>query len=139
MRKQGSFDPARLVFTNETCTNTAMVRRYGRRPRLGSGIDKHDIVRLEISKTRKKIKAAAVHAIIDCPMFAEELACTPVEQRIRPLVTCRLTNHPPIAQCQRFFRLIARQVVDPDDIWNMDARPSANGLSSARPSTVPKS
>jgi transposase len=27
------FDPARLVFIDETCTNTAMVRRYGRCPR----------------------------------------------------------------------------------------------------------
>jgi transposase len=33
MREQGMFDPARLVFIDETCTNTAMVRRYGRCPR----------------------------------------------------------------------------------------------------------
>jgi hypothetical protein len=26
MREQGMFDPARLVFIDETCTNTAMVR-----------------------------------------------------------------------------------------------------------------
>jgi len=30
MRQQGLFDPARLVFLDETCTNTAMVRRCGR-------------------------------------------------------------------------------------------------------------
>jgi DDE superfamily endonuclease len=33
MRKQGTFDPARLVFIDETCTNTAMVRLRGRAPR----------------------------------------------------------------------------------------------------------
>ena len=30
MREQGMFDPARLVFIDETCTNTAMVRLRGR-------------------------------------------------------------------------------------------------------------
>src|SRR5262250_2264613 len=29
MREQGMFDPARLVFIDETCTNTAMVRQRG--------------------------------------------------------------------------------------------------------------
>jgi hypothetical protein len=29
-REQGLFDPARLVFIDETCTNTAMVRLRGR-------------------------------------------------------------------------------------------------------------
>src|SRR6202049_4975773 len=33
MREQGMFDPARLVFIEETCTNTAMVRLRGRAPR----------------------------------------------------------------------------------------------------------
>jgi len=33
MREQGLFDPARLVFIDETCTNTAMVRLRGRAPR----------------------------------------------------------------------------------------------------------
>jgi transposase len=33
MREQGMFDPARLVFLDETCTNTAMVRLRGRAPR----------------------------------------------------------------------------------------------------------
>jgi transposase len=33
MRQQGMFDPARLVFIDETCTNTAMVRLRGRAPR----------------------------------------------------------------------------------------------------------
>jgi len=33
MRAQGLFDPARLVFIDETCTNTAMVRLRGRAPR----------------------------------------------------------------------------------------------------------
>jgi hypothetical protein len=33
MRKQDMFDPARLVFIDETCTNTAMVRLRGRAPR----------------------------------------------------------------------------------------------------------
>jgi transposase len=33
MRDQGMFDPARLVFIDETCTNTAMVRLRGRAPR----------------------------------------------------------------------------------------------------------
>src|SRR5262245_4839836 len=33
MREQGMFDPARLVFIDETCTNTAMVRLRGRAPR----------------------------------------------------------------------------------------------------------
>ena len=33
MREQGLFDPARLVFIDETCTNTAMVRLCGRAPR----------------------------------------------------------------------------------------------------------
>lgn len=33
MREQGLFDPARLVFIDETCTNTAMVGLRGRAPR----------------------------------------------------------------------------------------------------------
>jgi len=33
MRQQGMFDPARLVFIDETCTNTSMVRQHGRCPR----------------------------------------------------------------------------------------------------------
>src|SRR5260370_30561862 len=33
MREQGMFDPARLVFIDEACTNTAMVRLRGRSPR----------------------------------------------------------------------------------------------------------
>ena len=33
MREQGAFDPARLVFIDETSTNTAMVRLRGRCPR----------------------------------------------------------------------------------------------------------
>jgi len=33
MREQGMFDPARLVFIDETCTNTSMVRLRGRCPR----------------------------------------------------------------------------------------------------------
>jgi transposase len=33
IREQGMFDPARLVFIDETCTNTAMVRLRGRAPR----------------------------------------------------------------------------------------------------------
>src|SRR6201984_130502 len=33
MREQGMFDPARLVFIDETSTNTAMVRLRGRAPR----------------------------------------------------------------------------------------------------------
>ena len=33
MREQGLFDPAKLVFIDETCTNTKMVRRCGRGPR----------------------------------------------------------------------------------------------------------
>jgi transposase len=33
MREQGMFDPARLVFIDETSTNTAMVRPHGRCPR----------------------------------------------------------------------------------------------------------
>jgi hypothetical protein len=33
MREQGMFEPARLVFIDETCTNTAMVRLRGRAPR----------------------------------------------------------------------------------------------------------
>ena len=32
MREQGMFDPARLVFIDETWTNSAMVRLYGRGP-----------------------------------------------------------------------------------------------------------
>jgi transposase len=33
MREQGLFDPAKLVFIDETCTNTMMVRLRGRSPR----------------------------------------------------------------------------------------------------------
>jgi len=33
MQAQGMFDPARLVFIDETCTNTSMVRLRGRCPR----------------------------------------------------------------------------------------------------------
>jgi hypothetical protein len=37
----------------------------------------HGIFRREISKTRKKSKAVAVHAVADYPMVAEEPARTP--------------------------------------------------------------
>jgi transposase len=33
MREQGMFNPSQLVFLDETCTNTAMVRLRGRSPR----------------------------------------------------------------------------------------------------------
>ena len=33
MREQGMFDPAKLVFIDENCTHTKMVRPYGRSPR----------------------------------------------------------------------------------------------------------
>ena len=39
MREQGMFDPARLVFIDETSTNTAMVRLRGRCPRGSRLID----------------------------------------------------------------------------------------------------
>jgi hypothetical protein len=37
MRQQGMFDPARLVFVDETWTSTSMVRLRGRCPR-GAGL-----------------------------------------------------------------------------------------------------
>src|SRR5499426_2907219 len=40
MREQGMFDPARLVFIDETAANTKMVRLYGRCPRCERLIDR---------------------------------------------------------------------------------------------------
>jgi hypothetical protein len=102
-----------------------------------ANIDKDGIYRREISKTRKTTKAVAVHAITDYPMVAEELARTPAEKRIGPLVICHLTNLPPTeAQCRHFFRLIARQVGIPDAVQNMDARAGANSEADAAGATI---
>ncbi len=102
-------------------------RKVWRDGLIWADIDKNGIVRRIISKTRRKTKAQAVHAIADYPMVGQELARTPPEQRIGPLVICHITGQPPTeAQCRRFFRIIARQAGIPDKVWNMDARAGAN-------------
>lgn len=104
--------------------------RYGKRVwrdgLLWSNIDANGIVRRSVSKTRKKTGMVAVHAIADYPDVAEDLARTPLEQRVGPIV---LTHHglpPTEAQCRRYFRAIASAAGIPDDIKNMDARAGAN-------------
>lgn len=101
-------------------------------------IDKRGILEPETSKTRKTTKAVAVHAVADYPMVANELARTPVEQRIGPLVICHLTGLPPTdTQCRRFFRPIARQTAFPttSGTWT---RAGANTEADAAGATLEK-
>jgi hypothetical protein len=61
MREQGMFDPARLVFIDETPTNTAMVRLRGRCPR---GIRLIDHVPHAHWKTITFIAGLRRHAVV---------------------------------------------------------------------------
>lgn len=71
-------------------------------------IDADGVVRRVVSKTRKKTAAVAVHAIGDYPNVAEELARTPNERRIGPLVLHDRTGLPPTEpQCRRDYRKVA--------------------------------
>lgn len=85
------------------------------------------IVRKLISKTAKTSGLTAVHAIDDYPDAAADLALTPSEQRIGPLVIDPHTGKPPtFDRCRHVFRLIARAAGIPDDIRMMDARAGAS-------------
>ena len=90
-------------------------------------IDGAGIIRRQISKTRKTSKVIAAHDIAIYPDLAADLARTPADQRIGPLVICHLTGVPPTPeQCRRFFRIVARKAGIPDEVWNMDARAGAD-------------
>jgi hypothetical protein len=100
-------------------------------------IDKTGMVEREISKTRRKTGAVAVHSIHDYPMVAANLARTPPDQRIGPLVLCHTNGVPPSeAQCRRYFRIVARAAGIPDNVWNMDARAGANTEADAAGATI---
>lgn len=90
-------------------------------------IDADGIVRRVVSKTRRKTAATAVHCIHDYPNVAEDLARTPPEQRIGPLVVHHRTGVPPTEeQCRYHFRIVAAACGIPFDIKMMDARAGAN-------------
>jgi hypothetical protein len=92
-----------------------------------NNIDPEGIARRQISKTRKTSGLVAAHAIEDYPDLAADLAKTPTEQRIGPIVLNPRTGMPPTeAQCRSIFRRVARKVGIPDNVWNMDARAGAN-------------
>src|SRR5262245_2928148 len=90
-------------------------------------IDSDGVLKKMLSKTAKTSEAVAVHTIADHPDLVAELARTPLEKRIGPLVIFPPTGVPPTeAHCRRFFRIIARAAGIPDAVWNMDARAGAN-------------
>lgn len=89
-------------------------------------IDDNGIVRKLISKTKFTSEYTAAHAIADYPDVVDDLATTPLEKRIGPLVIYDRTGVPPTEeQCRRYFRVIARACGIPDAIKNMDARAGA--------------
>lgn len=90
-------------------------------------IDQHGILNKLVSKTAFTSEVVAVHAIADYPDLVVELAKTPADKRVGPLVIHHNTGVPPTeAQCRAAFRLVARHVGIPDTIWMMDARAGAN-------------
>lgn len=102
-------------------------RRIWKDGLIWADIDADGIVRRVVSKTRKKSAATAVHCVHDYPNVEEELARTPTEQRIGPLVINDRTGVPPTEeQCRRYFRVIARASGIPDDVQMMDIRAGAN-------------
>jgi hypothetical protein len=79
-----------------------------------------------LRKTTSKTGADAEHRIADYPELAADLAATPIEKRVGPLVIDEGTNLPYTPEkYRRWFRLIAREAGIPDEIWNMDARAGA--------------
>lgn len=91
--------------------------------------DKDDdgVIRRVVSKTRRTTAAVAVHAIGDYPNVAEELARTPAEARIGPLVIHDKTGLPPTEeQCRYDFRRVAQACGIPAAVKMMDARAGAN-------------
>lgn len=89
--------------------------------------DEDGIVRRVVSKTRRTTAAVAVHAIADYPDVEAELARTPIERRVGPLVLHDKTGVPPTEeQCRRDFRTIAAACGIPFDVKMMDARAGAD-------------
>jgi hypothetical protein len=79
-----------------------------------------------LRKTTSKTGADAEHRIADYPELAADLAATPLESRVGPLVIDEGTQLPYTPEkYRRWFRLIAREAGIPDEIWNMDARAGA--------------
>jgi hypothetical protein len=100
-------------------------------------VGKDGLVKRTVSKTRSKTGAVAVHSIHDYAAVAADLARTPPEQRIGPLVICHITGLPPTEeQARRFFRMVASKAGIPDTVWNMDARAGANTEAAAAGSTI---
>src|SRR6516225_11319229 len=64
MREQGMFDPARLVFIDETWTNSAMVRVCGRGP-IGERLVDYAPTRHRVSgRCRRAVVRSAIWALI---------------------------------------------------------------------------
>src|SRR5271165_3723897 len=88
MREQGLFDPARLVFIDETAATTAMVRLYGRSPRGDRAIG-------DVPRSQRKtltLVAALRNDQIAAPMVIEGAMNGPtflayVEQCLVPTLT----------------------------------------------------
>jgi len=85
MREQGLFNPARLVFIDETCTSTAMVRQRGRSPRgerlIGYAPHGHRITMTFVAALRQSEMTApfVVDGAMNGPMFLAY-----VEQSLAP-------------------------------------------------------
>lgn len=79
-----------------------------------------------LRKTTTKTGAPAAHRISEYSELVADLALTPADHRIGPLVISESTGLPYNApQYRRFFRIIARAAGIPDEIWAMDARAGA--------------
>lgn len=79
-----------------------------------------------LRKTTSKTGADAEHRIADYPELAADLAATPADARIGPLVIDEGTGLPYTPEkYRRHFRKIARIAGISDEIWNMDARAGA--------------
>lgn len=90
-------------------------------------IDEHGIVRKLVSKTEFTSALEAVHAIEDYPDVVADLARTPPESRVGPLVINHKTGLPPTEeQCRRYFRRIANHAGIPAEVKQRHARQGAN-------------
>lgn len=92
-----------------------------------SCIDKNGVFTKLMSKTRDTSKEVAVHAIGNYPELARELAKTPANERVGPIIIHDSTGVPPgESECIRTFRMIARAAGIPDNVQMRDARAGAN-------------
>lgn len=133
LRTQFDFGMRRIDVIGEYITDETAEGgiRVGKRVHRGGltwqHIDEHGIVRKLISKTQFTTALVAVHAIADYPEVEADLARTPAESRVGPLVINARTGLPPTeAQCRRYFRIIATHAGIPANVKMMHARAGAN-------------